>query len=99
MDRWSARKAVLFGSPLLMAVASVVHPHPPFRLPGMFEFLRSRLSLWMGVHFVQLILVFLLGLTIWFLTEGLEGRAATVSRLATALFLVFYASFDSVVGI
>jgi hypothetical protein len=34
-----------------------------------------------------------------FLTEGLASRAATVSRLATAFFLVFYTSFDSVVGI
>jgi len=99
MGRWSVRTAVLLGSPLLMAVSSVIHPHPPFNQPGMFEFLRPRLSLWMGVHFAQLLLVFLLGLALWFLTEGLVSRAATLSRLATALFLVFYAAFDSVVGI
>jgi hypothetical protein len=67
--------------------------------PGVLEFLRPRLGLWMGVHVVQLFLVLLLGLAVWFLTEGLSGRAATVSRLATAFFLVFYAAFDSVVGI
>jgi len=65
----------------------------------MLDFLRPRLSLWMGVHVVQLFLVFLLGLVLWFLTEGIVSNAATISRLATALFLVFYASFDSVVGI
>jgi hypothetical protein len=99
MGRWSVRTAVLLGSPLLMAVSSLIHPHPPFSRPGMLDFLRPRLSLWMGVHLVQLFLVFLLGLTLWFLTEGLAGRAASLSRLATALFLVFYAAFDSVVGI
>jgi hypothetical protein len=53
----------------------------------------------MGVHLVQLLLIFLLGITLWLLTEGLAGRAATWSRLATGLFLVLYAAFDSVVGI
>jgi hypothetical protein len=92
------RRVVLLGSPILMAISTVLHPHPPFSRPGMLEFLRPRLPLWMGVHVVQLFLVFLLGVTLWFLTEGLAGRAATVSRIATGLFLVFYAAFDSVVG-
>ena len=93
------RRGVLLGSPILMAISCVLHPHPPFSRPGMLEFLRPRLPMWMGVHVVQLFLVFLLGVTLWFLTEGLAGRAATVSRIATGLFLVFYAAFDSVVGI
>jgi hypothetical protein len=93
------RTTVVLGSPLLMAVSSVLHPHPPFSQPGMLDFLRPRLSLWMTVHLVQLLLIFLLGLALWFLTEGLASRAATLSRLATALFLVLYASFDSVVGV
>jgi hypothetical protein len=99
MSRSATRRAVLLGSPLLMAVSSVLHPHPPFSRPGMLEFLRPRISLWMTVHVAQLFLVFLLGLALWFLTEGLAGRAATLSRISTALFLVFYAAFDSVVGI
>jgi hypothetical protein len=99
MGRWSVRQAVLFGAPLLMAIATVLHPLPPFSEPGMLEFLRPRLSLWMGVHLVQLGLVLLLGIVLWFLTEGLPGRAATVSRVATACFLVFYAAFDSIAGI
>jgi hypothetical protein len=99
MDSRSMRTVVLLGSPLLMAVSSVIHPHPPFASPGMLEFLRPRLSLWMGVHLVQLLMIFLLGITLWLLTEGLAGRAATWSRLATGLFLVLYAAFDSVVGI
>jgi hypothetical protein len=99
VDRWSVRDAVLFGAPTLMAVSSVLHPLPPFMSPGMLKFLRPRLSLWLGIHLVQVVLVLLLGLAIWFLTEGLSSRAATASRLATACFLVFYAAFDSVVGI
>jgi len=99
MDRGSVRTAVLFGAPLLMAVASLVHPHPPLREPGMLAFLRPRLSLWIDVHVVQLFLVLLLGVALWLLTEGLAGRAATLSRVATVFFLVFYGAFDSVAGI
>jgi hypothetical protein len=99
MGRWSVRSAVLIGSPLLMAVSSVLHPRAPFGRAGMLEFLRPRLSLWMGVHLVQLFLLLLLGLALFLLTEGLSGRAATLSRLATAVFLVFYGAFDSVVGV
>jgi hypothetical protein len=32
--------------------------------PGMLEFLRPRLSLWLGIHLVQVVLVLLLGLAI-----------------------------------
>ena len=64
MGRWSVRTAVVLGSPLLMAVSSVIHPHPPFSQPGMLDFLRPRLSLWMNVHLVQLVLIFLLGLAL-----------------------------------
>jgi hypothetical protein len=99
MGRGSVRRGILFGAPALMAMSSVLHPLAPFMGPGVLEFLRPRLGLWMGVHVVQLFLVLLLGLAVWFLSEGLSGRAATVSRLATAFFLVFYAAFDSVVGI
>lgn len=99
MARWSMRETVLFGGPALMAVSSVLHPLPPFFAPGMLAFLRSRLSLWMSVHVCQVVLVLLLGIVLWLLTEGLASRAATLSRLATACFLVFYAAFDSVVGI
>jgi hypothetical protein len=73
VDRWSVRDAVLFGAPTLMAVSSVLHPLPPFMSPGMLEFLRPRLSLWLGIHLVQVVLVLLLGLAIWFLTEGLSN--------------------------
>ncbi len=97
--RGTMRRAVLLGAPLLMAVSSLIHPHPPFREPGMLAFLRPRVSVWMGVHLVQLLLVLLLGIALWLLTEGLAGRAATLSRIATAAFLVFYGAFDSAVGI
>jgi hypothetical protein len=97
--RATLRKGVLLGAPLLMAVTSLFHPHPPLRQPGMIAFLRPRASVWMGVHLAQLVLVLLLGIALWVLTEGLAGRAATVSRIATAAFLVFYGAFDSAVGI
>lgn len=51
------------------------------------------------IHVGLLFLLPPLGIVVWRLLEGLEGVAATVARVATAFALVFYAAFDSLVGI
>jgi hypothetical protein len=80
----------MLGAPLLMAIVSVFHPlPPPFSNAGLLESFRSRMGIWMGVRLIQLPIFALLGLTLLLLTEGLRGRAATISRLAVVLFPVF----------
>lgn len=51
------------------------------------------------VHLVQLVVFSLLALVVWCLIDGLQGPAATVSRVALLVFVVFYTAFDSVAGI
>jgi hypothetical protein len=41
----------------------------------------------------------LIGLAAYLLISGLEGRAATVSRVALLLFLVFYTAYEVTVGV
>ena len=91
------RTLVLLGTPLLTGIVSVVHPH----LVGehVLEQLQPQISVWLGVHLAQLVLIGLLGVVIWLLMEGLRGSAAHLARLAVVPFLVFYTAFDAMVGI
>jgi hypothetical protein len=50
------------------------------------------------VHTVQLLLILLMAVAVYWLTEGLTGPAAQSSRVALLFYLVFYSAFDSVVA-
>jgi hypothetical protein len=91
------RRLLTLGTPLVMAVVSILHPHAAGS--SIVAALQMRLGLWMGIHLIQLILIGLLGATLWLLISGRTGRAATISRLATGLFVVCYIAFDAIVGI
>ena len=91
----------MFGTPASLMVVSVFHPS---RLvsqftPSVFEFLAPRVSVWLGVHIVQLLLLGPLGLTVLYMTQGVEGGFARTSRAALIPFFVFYSALDSIVGI
>jgi hypothetical protein len=91
------RRLVTLGTPLVTGIVSVLHPHAAG--PSIVATLHPRLGLWLGIHLIQLALIGLLGATLWLLISGRMGCAATVSRLAIGLFLVFYSAFDAIVGI
>ena len=84
------RTLILLGTPLLTGIVSVVHPH----LMGeqVLEQLQPQLNLWLGVHLMQLLLIGLLGVVIWLLVDGLEGRAAQIARWSSVPFLAPSAS-------
>jgi hypothetical protein len=54
---------------------------------------------WIALHTVQLVLFALMGAALWMLTAGLEGIVATLSRVAAAVFAVFYDAGDAIAGI
>jgi hypothetical protein len=60
--------------------------------------LRGQTGTWLAVHTAQLVLIMLLGATIWALVDGLEGTAAKVARAAILPFVAFYSAFDAIVG-
>jgi len=53
----------------------------------------------MWFHIIQLPLSGLIALAVYLLTEGLEGRAARVSRWAIGVFAVFFSAYDAAAGI
>ena len=93
------RRLLVLGTPLAYGVVTVLHPR---QFPGgggsMYADLHGQAGTWLAVHTAQIVLVMLLGATIWALVEGLEGTAAKVARAAILPFVAFYSAFDAIVG-
>jgi hypothetical protein len=93
------RRLLILGTPLAYGVVTVLHPR---QFPGgggsMYADLRGQASTWLAVHTAQIVLIMLLGATIWALVDGLEGTAAKVARAAILPFVAFYSAFDAIVG-
>jgi hypothetical protein len=53
----------------------------------------------MWFHIIQVPLIGLIALAVYLLTDGLEGRAASVSRWAAGVFAVFFSAYDAAAGI
>ena len=88
------RRLVLLGTPLALAVLEVFHPHPDGVAEGIEQ---GEWFLWF--HMIQLVLTGLIALAVYLLTDGLEGRAVSVSRWAIGVFAVFFSAYDAAAGI
>jgi hypothetical protein len=89
------RRVVLLGTPLALAILEIFHPERPSRASEAVE-----QGVWfMWFHFIQVPLIGLIALAVYLLTEGLEGRAASVSRWAIGVFAVFFSAYDAAAGI
>ena len=53
----------------------------------------------MWFHIIQVPLIGLIALAVYLLTDGLEGRAVSVSRWAIGVFAVFFSAYDAAAGI
>ncbi len=97
------RRLLLFGVPLAVAALGLIHPgsltNPADDGDTIFIQLRDQADLFIVVHLVQLVVFGLLALVVWRLLDELRRPAATVSRVALLVFVVFYTAFDSVAGI
>jgi hypothetical protein len=94
VERLVLRRVVLLGSPLALAILEIFHPHPT-GVAGAVE--QGEWFMWF--HIIQVPLIGLIALAVYLLTEGLEGRAASVSRWAIAVFAVFFSAYDAAAGI
>jgi hypothetical protein len=91
------RRIILLGTPVVLA-ADVAFLHPI--LPnGVREDLFPVANLWLTLHVVQLVVFGLMGVAAYLLLEDVRGTAATIGRLAIAVFVVFYNAGDAVAGI
>jgi hypothetical protein len=91
-DRLVLRRTVLFGTPLLYIVLGILHPMED---PGLGE----ATGLFIGLHFAQMFLIAGLALSLWLLVDGLESRAATVTRALILPFVILYTTLDAIAGL
>src|SRR5262245_1493576 len=89
--RWAAIVLVV-GPPALLAILEVFHPHPG-------DLLKLDLSTWLAVHYLQIPLFPLVGLSVVVLLRGRTDIAATISRAAMFVFGVSYIAFDTAAGV
>ena len=88
------RRLVLLGTPLALAVLEIFHPQPDSVAEGVEQ---GGWFLWF--HMIQLVLTGLIALAVYLLTDGLAGRAVSVSRWAIGVFAVFFSAYDAAAGI
>jgi hypothetical protein len=95
------RMLVVFGTPIAFATTGFLHEvaWPSGSAIEIYTKLRDHATPWVTIHIVQLLLILLLAVAVYWLTEGLTGAAARVSRAALLPYLVFYIAFDSIVGV
>src|SRR5918992_3346450 len=89
------RRLVLLGAPLVLAILEFFHPEQP---SGASEAVEQ--GVWfMWFHIIQVPLIGLIALAVYLLTQGLEGRAVSVSRWSIGVFAVFFSAYDAAAGI
>ena len=91
------RRVFLVATPLALAV--VLWFHPPGGSHGVYEGIRDDVGAWIFVHTGFLLFMPLMAFAVFLFLRGLQSRAATVSRVALIVFLVFYTAYEVTVGL
>ena len=89
--------ALAIGVPLAWAV--LLWFHPDVDPNHVYADLREDVVAYQIVHAETLVFIGLIGLALYLLVRDLPGRAATISRLAIGPFVLFYAAYESVIGL
>ena len=79
-------------------LAVILWFHPPGGSP-VYEGVRDDVGEWLFVHTAFLFFIPLIAAVVYLLLNGLQGRAATVSRISLVFFLVFYTAYEVTVGL
>ena len=90
------RRVIILGTPLALCILTLFHPGVS---TGAFEDLAPQVDWWINLHLLQLVLFCLLGLSAYLLLDGIQGTAATLSRVALGVFVIFYPALDTILGI
>ena len=92
------RRSIVLGTPLTLSVLLVTHPVFSDRA-GILSRILPQVNWWITIHVLLLPLFCLVALAAYLLTDTIHRTAAIVSRVALFIFLIFYPTFDSLVGI
>jgi hypothetical protein len=93
----AAKLAFLIGVPLAWAV--LLWFHPSVAADDVYGSLRDEVVTYQVVHIGTLVFIGLMGVAVWLLVQDLPGRAAKVSRWAAGVFVLFYAAWETVIGL
>jgi hypothetical protein len=88
--------AFLIGVPLAWGVLLLFHPMGTGTL---YEGLRNAVARGRIVHLGTLVFIGLIGLGLYLLVRDLPGTAARVTRVASAVFVLFYSAWEAVAGL
>jgi hypothetical protein len=87
----------LIGVPVVWAVLLLFHPTGDG--DDFYPVIEDQVTAWIVVHIGTLLFVPLLALVVYVLLRDVDGLAARVSRLALVPFVLFYATWEALVGI
>ena len=92
----SRELAFIIGVPAAWAILLLFHP-----LGGdsFYETIDGNVTAWITVHIGMGVFVPLFAGVVYLLLRGLQGTAATVSRIGLAVFAIFYAAWELVLGV
>ena len=89
--------ALMIGVPLAWAV--LLWFHPDVDPNHVYADLRDNVVAYQIVHAGTLVFIGLIGLALYLLVRDLPGTAAKISQLAIGPFVLFYAAYESVIGL
>jgi hypothetical protein len=97
--RRPSRAEIVFSIGVPVAWAVVLLFHPTGDGEDFYPIVRGQVTAWMTVHVGTLLFVPLIAAVVYLLLRGIEGTAAQVSRVALAPFVLFYVTWEALVGI
>jgi hypothetical protein len=88
--------AFMIGVPVAWGVLLLFHPTG--ETDGFYEQIEGNVTAWLAVHLGMGVFVPLFAGVVYLLLRGLDGAAAKVSRIGMAVFAVFYAMWEVLLG-
>jgi hypothetical protein len=88
--------AFVIGVPLAWAILLLFHPRGE---DGFYEGISGNVVPWVTVHLGMGVFVPQFAGAVYLLLRGLDSTAATVSRIGLAVFAIFYAAWELVLGV
>ena len=87
----------LVGVPLAWAILLLFHPGGTGE--ELYNDLQDQVTRMLVVHIGMLLFIPLMAVVVYVLLRGVEGTAALVSRIALAVYVVFYGAWEALYGI
>src|SRR5260370_7270819 len=91
------RRIVLFGTPVVLILLELGHPLLDHMNP--IKMLAPIALWWIVLHVLLIPLFALMGYSLFLLLQGVQSKPATISRVATVLFVAFALRSDPSFGL